>query len=86
MSERVEFLTGLLSRRLGRDLTSEEIALLREDMSRKEAYALAQNFSAQKPKPKKKSSWSKPEPELTLDEEIEVVVNEVDGGSDEGTA
>lgn len=88
MSERVEFLTGLLSRRLGRELTEDEIALLRDDMTRNEAHALARTLEAEppKPEPKKKSSWSKPKMETTLEEDIEVVVNEVESGTNEGTA
>lgn len=87
MSDRIDFLTGLLSRRLGRDLTEEEVSLLRDDMTRNEAYALARELEAESPKPKPKTKkWSKPKKETTLQEDIEVVVNEVEGGSDEATA
>ena len=87
MSERIDFLTGLLSRRLGRDLTEEEVSLLRDDMTRNEAYALARKLEAESPKSKPKTKkWSKPKKETTLQEDIEVVVNEVEGGSDEATA
>lgn len=84
MSEQVEFLTRLLSRQLGRDLTASEISELSEDMTRFQASRLAQEWSskpAQKASPKKRAQ-KKAESEMSVDEIVKVVVDEHESKSD----
>ena len=84
MSEQVEFLTRLLSRQLGRELTTSEISELSEDMTRYQASRLADSWSskpAQKASPKKRAQ-KKTDANMSVDEIVKVVVDEHEGKSD----
>lgn len=81
MSERKAFLIRYMSGILGRSLTKAEEDRVVPPMTRREARDLAMSFG----KVSKKSS-SKKQAEMTKDEIVKVVVDEVEGGSGKGSA
>lgn len=81
MSERKAFLIRYMGDILGRSLTKAEEDLVVPPMSRREARDLAMSFG----KVSKKSSPKK-QAEMSKDEIVKVVVDEVEGGSRKGSA
>ena len=81
MVTRLDFLLGYAERVLGRALTDAESAVINDGMTRMDVRRALASLPEEKPKKK----WSKPKVETTLEEDIEVVVNEVESGSGEGS-